>query len=208
MEDEIISALNYTFENIKGLNEEAHILKKKAKFGRSYTLFHLCFEECGRFHLLHDFLMDFFHGKIKARDLNYGQLKKLGYENHRLKLTQSISGMKKTATLFAMLSRSQNGLPNTGEEFDAEIDQIYNQLDEITSTEKELDRLKNVGLYVTFHENKFHLPDKSITVKQFLDIEKLANLGTGLITMMMEFYNSKGGFPGFKAELQKILDGK
>ena len=110
MEKKIISALHYTFENIKSLNEEAHLLKEHSKFGRAYTLFHLCFEECGRFHLLHDYLMDFFQYKIKPKDLNYGQLRKLGYENHRLKLTQSIEGMQKTAVLFLMLSRDQKQL--------------------------------------------------------------------------------------------------
>ncbi|WP_298529230.1 AbiV family abortive infection protein [uncultured Christiangramia sp.] len=206
MEEKIISALYYTFENIKGLNEEAHILKKHSKFGRTYTLFHLCFEECGRFHLLHDYLMDFFNYKIEARDFTYGHLKKLGYENHRLKLIQSIEGMRRTATLFLMLSRSQNNLENDGEEFDRELEEINNKLDEITLTEKELDKLKNVGLYVTYSDNEFHLPDKSITAKQFIDIQKLANLGLEQIQTMMEFYESKGGFLAFKNEMRKILD--
>ncbi len=208
MENKIISALHYTFENIKGLNEEAHILKEKSKYGRTYTLFHLCFEECGRFHLLHDYLMDFFRKEIKPTDLNYGQLRKLGYENHRLKLTQSIEGMRKTAMFFLMLSRNQNGLANDGKGFDQELDEISKQLDEITLSEEELDKLKNVGLYVTFYDNEFHLPDKTITVKQWIDIQKLANLGTALIEMMMEFYDSKGGFSGFKVEMRKIMDKK
>ena len=205
MEDEIISALQLTFENIKSLNEDAHVLKKKSKFGRSYTLFHLCFEECGRFYLLHDYIMDYFNYKIKPRDLNYGQLKKLGYENHKLKLTQSLDGMRIFTKVFMMISRDQNNLPNAGKDFETELLEIEKKTDNISESENELDRLKNVGLYVTFSENKFQLPDKTITVKQYINIQKLANLGTKIIEMMMEFYESKGGFLRFKKELRILL---
>ena len=84
--------------------------------------------------------------------------------------------MRKTAMFFLMLSRNQNGLANDGKGFDQELDEISKQLDEITLSEEELDKLKNVGLYVTFYDNEFHLPDKTITVKQWIDIQKLANL--------------------------------
>jgi AbiV family abortive infection protein len=208
MEDKIISALNFTFENIKSLNEDAHILKEHSKFGRSYTLFHLCFEECGRFYLLHDYLMDFFNYKIKPRDLNYGQLRKLGYEKHQAKLTQSLDGMRQFSTVFMMIARSQNNLPNSGTDFEKELAEIEEKIDDIAESEIELDRLKNVGLYVTYSDNQFHLPDKTITVKQYINIQKLANLGTEIIEMMMEFYDSKGGFTGFKNELRKILKEK
>lgn len=208
MENKIISALYLTLENIKGLNEEAHILKEKSKFGRSYTLFHLCFEECGRFYLLHDYLISFFMREIKIKDLNYGQLKKLGYENHRLKLTQSIEGMRKSSMLFMMFSRDLNGLANEGEEFEKELNKIDNILDEITLSEEELDKLKNVGLYVTFYDNEFHLPDKTITLKQWINIQKLANLGKKQIEMIMDFYDSNGGFSSFKFEMRNIIDKK
>ncbi len=208
MEDKIISALNFTFENIKSLNEDAHILKKHSKFGRSYTLFHLCFEECGRFYLLHDYLMDFFNYKIKPKDLNYGQLRKLGYEKHQPKLTQSLNGMRKFSTVFMMIARSQNNLPNSGTDFEKELAEIEEKIDDIAESEMELDRLKNVGLYVTYSDNQFHLPDKTITVKQYINIQKLANLGTEIIEMMMEFYESKGGFIGFKNELRRLLKEK
>jgi|26BtaG_2_1085354.scaffolds.fasta_scaffold02100_3 AbiV family abortive infection protein len=208
MEDKIISALQFTFENIKSLNEDAHILKEHSKFGRSYTLFHLCFEECGRFYLLHDYLLGYFSYKVKPKDLNYGKLKKLGYENHQLKLTQSLEGMKQFSMVFMMISRRQNNLPNEGKDFEKEIEKIVSQIDDISESEKELDRLKNVGLYVTFSGNKFHLPDKTITTKQYINIQKLADLGTEIIEMMMDFYDGKGGFTGFKKELRKSLDTK
>ncbi|MDO6745535.1 AbiV family abortive infection protein [Tenacibaculum soleae] len=205
MEEKIISALNLTFENIKGLNEEANILKEHSKYGRTYTLFHLCFEECGRFYLLHDYLMDYFNYKIKPRDLNYGKLKALGYENHQSKLTQSFEGMKLFAKVFMMMSRDQNNLPIKGIDFEKELQEIENRIDDFSESEKELDRLKNVGLYITYSDNDFHLPDRTITVKQYLNIQKLANLGTGIIEMMMEFYNGKGGFTGYKKELRKLI---
>lgn len=49
---------------------------------------------------------------------------------------------------------------------------------------------------------------KTITVKQFIDMQKLANFGTEQINMMMDFYDSKGGFSEFKEELRKIMDRK
>lgn len=208
MEEKIISALKLTFENIKGLNEEAHILKEHSKYGRTYTLFHLCFEECGRFYLLHDYLMDYFNYKIKPRDLNYGKLKTLGYENHQLKLTQSFVGMKLFAKVFMMMARDQNNLPIKGKDFEKDLAEIENKIENFSESEKELDRLKNVGLYITYSNNNFHLPDKTITVKQYLNIQKLANLGTEIIGMMMEFYESKGGFSGYKKELRKLIKEK
>jgi AbiV family abortive infection protein len=75
---QIIQAISLTFENAQSLFEDATILKEKGKFGRAYSLFHLCFEESGRFYILYNVLMDYLAGEVKAKDINYGRLKKLG----------------------------------------------------------------------------------------------------------------------------------
>lgn len=148
--------------------------------------------------------MDYFEKKIELKDLNYGNLKKLGYENHRLKLTQSITGLKRTALIIAMLSKSKNGLTNSDKDFQKEFRNIETEINEIFSSEKELDSLKNVGLYITYSKNDFHLPDKSITVTQYIFIQKLAILSIELISWLMAFYESKGGFSKYKKELRNL----
>jgi len=95
MEKEIARALYLTYENAKSLWEEAQILKKNIKSSRAYTLFHLCFEECGRFHLIYNLYMSYVTKEISAIELNYGILKKQGYEKHNEKIIESFRGIYK-----------------------------------------------------------------------------------------------------------------
>src|SRR5690606_3122721 len=195
---QIIQAISLTFENAQSLFEDATILKEKGKFGRAYSLFHLCFEESGRFYILYNVLMDYLAGEVKAKDINYGRLKKLGYEDHNLKLKESYEGIRKISIILLMIARDQNNDRELVENFEKEIDEIFNAIEKMSKSVSEMNELKNVGLYVTFKNNQFRLPDNTITVDQFLKIEKLAKLSLNFLTKVMEFAESKGGFSEFE----------
>ena len=194
----IIQAISLTFENAESLFEDATILKENAKFGRAYSLFHLSFEESGRFYILYNMLMDYLTGEIKAKDINYGKLKKLGYEDHNLKIEESYEGMQKIAMILLMIARDQTNDTKLKEEIEKEIDGVFDAVEELRKSTSDLNELKNVGLYVTFKNNEFRLPDKTITVAQFIEIEKLAKLSLGFLRKVMEFAESKVDFRNLK----------
>lgn len=203
MEKELIKALQLTYENANSLYEEAEILKEKLKIGRAYSLLHLCFEECGRFYILYNFLIEFFEGKIKAKDLNYGNLKKLGYESHETKISESFDGMLKTVGVFLMIKQQQQNLSIDSDEFNLKFKNLYQEIKSYKKKEKELNRLKNIGLYVTFENNKFHFPDDYFTARQYLDMQKIAKINLGLVKLVVDFFESKGGFLEMKKVLKK-----
>nr|WP_299167568.1 AbiV family abortive infection protein [uncultured Allomuricauda sp.] len=195
---QIIKAIYLTFENVESLYEDATILKSHSKFGRAYTLFSLSFEEAGRFYILYNMLMDYLTGELKAKDINYGKLKKLGYENHILKISESYSGMQKIATILTMIERDQNKDPNLKEEKEKEVDKVFDVFDKLRKSETDLNELKNVGLYVTFKNNEFRLPDKTITASQFIEIENLAKWSLGFLKKVIDFAENKGGLSEFE----------
>jgi AbiV family abortive infection protein len=196
MTNKIIDAINLTHENAKGLYEEAEILYEHKKFGRAYTLFHLAFEECGRFHMLHTIFLKYISGEIKPKDINYGALKKLGYERHDLKISESFLGIYTIA--YINLKKHHENTFASENEFKKISDELLLELENSKKDEAELNRLKNVGLYVTFSENDFHLPDKTITVSQFLKIKKLAELSLHVSDFAMEFFKEKGGLENLR----------
>jgi Asp-tRNA(Asn)/Glu-tRNA(Gln) amidotransferase C subunit len=97
-----------------------------------------------------------------------------------------------------MIARDQNNDRELVENFEKEIDEIFNAIEKMSKSVSEMNELKNVGLYVTFKNNQFRLPDNTITVDQFLKIEKLAKLSLNFLTKVMEFAESKGGFSEFE----------
>lgn len=202
MDEKFIKALYLTYENAKSLFEEAEILEEKRKVGRAYTLYHLCFEECGRFHLINKFLGEYFSGEIKAKELNYGNLKKRGFENHNLKISENFKGIY-FITYLSLYAKSKIDLIEDFEnEYKIEIEKITNQLNVLLEQENELNRLKNVGLYVTFNNNNFNLPDDAIMTSAFLQIKNLAVMSLNVVKKIIDYAENKGGFDKLK-ELHK-----
>jgi hypothetical protein len=98
--------------------------------------------------MIHNLLLQYASGEIKLKDLNYGTLKKLGYESHDLKITKSSLGLFVTEILYLHDSRKDLDIEDfkkTNADALAKLTEEYNKLKE---QETELNRLKNVGLYV------------------------------------------------------------
>ncbi|WP_299836124.1 AbiV family abortive infection protein [uncultured Tenacibaculum sp.] len=199
----IINAIYLTFQNAESLFEDANILKENKKFGRAYTLFHLCFEESGRFYILYNIFMDYLTGKIHARNINYGKLKRLGYEDHIIKLEESYEGMKKISMILLMILRDRTENSKLKQEIESEIKEVGSLIEKFKKPTSDLNELKNVGLYVTYKNNEFRLPDKTITVTQFIEIEKLAKLSLSFLKKVMEFAEAHGGLHEFDKQIKK-----
>jgi len=173
-------------------------LEERGKFGRAYSLFHLCFEECGRFYILYNLFGKFLRNEIHPKEISYGKLKKLGYEKHDTKISESFNGIYQTSSVLLMIAKDQTSNESYKDQLQIFIDELDSIVEEMKQYESEMNRLKNVGLYITFHENNFHLPDRTITVTQFYRIKKFAELGLKSLDRIMEFAKSKGGFKEFK----------
>ncbi len=198
MINKIINAIYLTFENAKSLYEDAEILEERSKFGRAYTLFHLCFEECGRFNILYNLFQGYLSDEIKPKDINYGRLKRLGYEDHNTKISESFNRIYQTSFVFLMIAKDQNNDIEFKNKLDNKIEELHSMIEGLREYESDMNRLKNVGLYVTFNNNNFNLPDKTITVTEFLRIKEFAHLGLESLERIIEFADSKGGFREFK----------
>jgi AbiV family abortive infection protein len=131
--------------------------------------------------------MNYVTGAIKAKDLNFGALKKLGYEDHKLKISKSFLGIYTLSHI--ILNHS-----STREKFEKLELQLLEELSKWQAQEDDLNRLKNVSLYVTYSDNDFHLPDLAITLSQFVRIQKLARLSLETVESVINFIEAKGGF--------------
>lgn len=192
MKKRIIEAIYLSLENAKGLYEEAEILKEHNKCGRAYTLYHLAFEECGRFHLLHCFFLEYATGEIQLKDLNYKKLKELGYERHDLKITKNFHGLFANAFINLYKQTENQSIESFEVNSKESIQKLLEVLENLQQRETELNRLKNAGLYVSFKDNKFHLPDNTITLSQFINIEKLARISIMAVESNIQYIESKG----------------
>jgi AbiV family abortive infection protein len=198
MINKFADAIYLTFENAKSLFEEATILEKHNKTSRAYTLYHLCFEECGRFQLLHSFFIEYLQGDIKPKDFNFGKLKKMGYESHEIKISQSFYNLYIYQYVTQRYGKDQV-------EFEKTEKELLEQLRLWQSQESEINRLKNVSLYVTFRDNEFHSPDTEIMLNRFVDIKKLAQLGLSITNDLIRYFDSKGGYQNLKEAYDKNL---
>ena len=148
MKNKLYEALIKTHKNAIQLYEDAVLLEKNKRPQRAFTLYHISFEEAGRFSLIIKNLFKYFLGEIKAMDLNYGNLKKQGYENHIEKLNESFLYMFKLPVF--------NTVANDNGDADSLL-KTYNQLLEDIP---ELNNLKNNSLYITFENNSFKSPEQ------------------------------------------------
>ena len=75
---------------------------------------------------------------------------------------------------------------------------ILRNIDKLTNLKEELNYLKNESLYVSFANNKFHLPGDNISLFQFGRIKSLANISIRTIEKLKEYYEVLGGFKEIK----------
>lgn len=182
MKKKLLKALDLTSRNAFSLFDEAQLLVEHQKVGRGYALYHLSFEESGRYMIVFNYLREFFMGRIEARDLNYGDLKKLGFEKHDVKISEGMAGILNTV----LINEFQKSKQESPEEFYKEIGDefifaIEKKIGKMPEEELKFNRIKNTGLYVHFHNNDFYLPDEVITLGQYDKIKRLANLGLRVI---------------------------
>ena len=192
MEQEFLNGINLCIRNIKDFYRDAELLEKNSSLIRSYTFHQFCIEECGRFFLIYNCLQDFYSGKIKAKDLNYGRLRKAGFETHTEKTKINFENLLITNLTFLALSESPD-------KNDIENNLIKNYSD-LTKLKEELNSLKNESLYVSFSSNEFHGPGDNISLYQFARIKNLSKISLETIEKLENFYNSKGGFKKMKMQ--------
>ena len=186
MKKKIIQAIYLALKNADSLYEEAQILKEHKKFSRAYSLLHLSFEECGRVSMLHSFFLEYVRGDKTVRDLNYGNLKKRGFERHDNKISDAFAG-----NLLMGIAKI-----NQSEDLDKKklLEEFTDSVTKLLNHGEELSRLKNASLYVSFHDNEFHSPENSIGFESFISMELLAKISLKSVHEIVEFVEAKGGF--------------
>ncbi len=188
----IYDAIFITYENIIDLHECADLLYNQGKINRSYTLYHFSFEEGGRLFLLLKVLFKYLKGDIESKELNYGYLKKLGFEKHLSKLDESVLKM------FVM------PIFNSAKNDDMEqMEYLVNFYNEIISNINKLDNFKNKSIYVCFDNNNFVDTYKSITLEDVLYIKDLSEIQKININNHIEMIKNHGSFEDLKKYFNK-----
>lgn len=188
----IYDAIFITYENIIDLHECADLLYNQGKINRSYTLYHFSFEEGGRLFLLLKVFFKYLKGDLVSKELNYGYLKKLGFEKHTSKLDESVLKM------FAIPIFNSAKNDNTQEtEY---LERLYN---EIASNTKKMDNLKNKSIYVCFENNNFINTYRSITIEDVLYIKDLSEIQKINIKNHIEMIKNNGSFEDLKKHFNK-----
>ncbi|SHK06210.1 AbiV family abortive infection protein [Epilithonimonas mollis] len=188
MEKEFLRGLELCIINSKNFFDDAKILDDNKRI-RAYTFYQLCIEECGRFYLIYNCLDEYYAGKIKAKDLNFGRLKK-SFESHTSKTHLNIQNLIINSLVFIEMSNFENK---------NEIEHLLlNNYNELINLKEELNSLKNDSLYVSFKNNKFILPDDKISLYKFQIIKNIARVSLKALLILKEFYESKGGFKNMK----------
>ena len=190
MKNKFSDALLITYNNAVQLYEDATLLEKNNRFSRAFTLYHISFEEAGRFSLLVKNLFKYFLGEIKASDLNYGNLKKQGYENHIEKLNESLLCMFKLPIFNTLVNEN-------GEPYD--LLKIYEQFSEDIP---KLNKLKNDSLYITFENNSFKSPSDLIDEDSIYQAKTFAEIQIDTMKKMLVWIEEKGGISEIEKELK------
>ena len=188
----IYNAIFITYENIIDLHECADLLYNQGKINRSYTLYHFSFEEGGRLFLLLKVLFKYLKGDLGSKELNYGYLKKLGFEKHTSKLDESILKMFATPIF--------NSAKNDDTKETEYLESLYN---EIASNTKKMDDLKNKSIYVCFENNNFINTYKSITIEDVLHIKEVSEIQQININNIIETIKNNGSFEDLKKIFNK-----
>lgn len=191
MKNKFSDALLITYNNAVQLYEDATLLEKNNRLSRAFTLYHISFEEAGRFSLIVKNLFKYFLGEIKANELNYGNLKKQGYENHIEKLNESLLYMFKLPIFNTVVN--ENGAPD-------DLLKIHEQFSEDIP---KLNKLKNDSLYITFENNSFNSPSDLIDEDSIFKAKTFAEIQIDTMKKFLNWIEEKGGINEIENELKK-----
>jgi AbiV family abortive infection protein len=199
----LISALYLSYENAKSLYSDALLLGENKRFGRSYSLYHLSFEECGRFFILHNIFHKYLFNEIHPREITYKFIKQQGYEDHERKISRSFEGIREMSLVYLSIARGQAKDEKIKIEIQSDMDKFDSLFEKIIQDEKKLNNLKNVGLYVVYQDDEFKLPDHTITTSEYFTMKELASLSLKSVQRMIDFAKAKGGFEKFKEQVDQ-----
>ena len=188
----IYDAIFLTYNNSLDLYESAEILYDKGKINRSYTFYHFSFEEGGRFFLLLKVLFQYLQGEINQNKLNYGYLKKLGFEHHIKKLDESV------LKLFAMPIYDSVRNNNT-----VQTDKLVESYEDMVSRVNIFDILKNKSIYLCFENNNFISPSESISYEDLEYMKELAEIQLINIKISLERIKKEGTLEELKEIFKK-----
>ena len=177
----IYETIFLTYNNSLDLYESAEILFEKGKINSSYTFYHFSFEEGGRFFLLLKVLFQYLQGDISKKELNYGYLKKIGFERHTKKLDESV------LKLFA-LPIYESVINNNTEQTDKLIE-IH---EFISSRVNVFNVLKNKSIYICYEDNSFISPSESISQEDLEYMKELADIQLINIKIFLEKIKKEG----------------
>lgn len=190
MKNKLFDALLLTYNNALQLYEDATLLEKNNRLQRAFTLYHISFEEAGRFSLILKNLFKYFLGEIKASDLNYGNLKKQGYEKHDKKLNESLLYMFKLPIYNSIINEDVNA--------DLLLKKYETFLEEIPN----LNKLKNDSLYITFENNSFKSPSASITEENIFQAKTFAEIQIDTMKKILAWVEEKGGITEIEKKIR------
>jgi len=192
LEQEFFNGLELSIINARNFFDDAEILEKNKRRVRSYTFYQLCIEECGRFYMIYNCLRDYYKKKQEPKELNYGKLKKLGFDKHTEKTEINFSNLILTNMVFLEMSdlKGNQYLEN----------KLIQSIQYLTSLKDQLNYLKNESLYVSFTNNKFTLPGENISLYEYDIVKNLANISIRTIEKLKEYYDYHGGFRELKKQ--------
>lgn len=191
MKNKFSDALLITYNNAIQLYEDATLLEKNNRLSRAFTLYHISFEEAGRFSLIIKNLFKYFFGEIKSNELNYWNLKKQGYENHIEKLNESLLYMFKLPIFNSMVN--ENG----------ETDALLKLHEQFSEDIPKLNKLKNKSLYITFENNSFKSPLDFIDEDCVFKAKIFAEIQIDTMKKFLNWIEEKGGINEIENELKK-----
>ncbi|WP_170164549.1 AbiV family abortive infection protein [Sinomicrobium pectinilyticum] len=189
MLEKIYKAMFLTFENATELYEDAEILYKNGKIKRSYTFYHFSFEEGGRFFLLVKVFFKSLLNEIKPFELNYGYLKKNGFEQHIKKLDESVLKLFATQVYTSVL---QNNTEQT--------EKLTEMYEELKGRISEFNNLKNRSIYISYIENEFTKPSNSITLENVDYMKELAGIQLINIKQILQRIEKEGSINNLKTK--------
>ncbi len=172
-------------ENAEQLIKDASILKRNASYPRSYALFQLAIEEVGKALIIYKALIEFYWG------VNIGEeyLKKQGFFDHKQKTKQSLIVEYFAVKVFERSINKRTDLEKA----------IFEDADSIES----INKMKNLSLYVSIHENVFLSPSNIITKETTDEIEYKA---IARVNSIKPFLHNLDSLEATAIQLKTILD--
>jgi len=165
-EKELSTGAIHSLINSFNLFHDAMILSVLGRYSRAYTLVQLSIEEAGKALMLHE--LSFFKKNINV-------LPKVAGETYNEKLTRveklffDHPGKSKESLKFMISMIKNKFLDNESEEL--EIKRLKEEM-----KPKELNKMKNLSLYVDVSNNSFEIPYDIISEKEYSNLQSLGHV--------------------------------